>query len=77
MDIFKIQTTSWDEESFYVETDLSKDQIINVITPIVEKERDDDTGKFWYDNETLVEALKKAYPKAIVEYFVEFETITI
>ncbi len=77
MNIFRIETTSWDEESFYLQTNLSEDKIIKVITPIVQAERDNDVEENWYDNETLVEALKEAYPKATVEYFMEFETITI
>lgn len=77
MNIFKIQTTSWDEESFYLQTDLSEDKIIKVIKPIVQAERDNDVEENWYDNETLVAALQEAYPKAKVEYFMEFETITI
>lgn len=77
MNIFKIQTTSWDEESFYLQTDLSKNKIIKVIKPIVQAERDNDVEENWYDNETLTAALQEAYPKAKVEFFMEFETITI
>jgi len=75
MDIFRINTTAFEEEDFFLLTDLSVEQIEKVITPIVLKERND--GEF-YDNDDLTNALIEAYPDAIVQQYTdEFETISI
>jgi len=75
MDIFRINTTAFEEEDFFLLTDLSVEQIEKVITPIVLKERNE--GEF-YDNDELTNALIKAHPDAVIEqYGDDFETITI
>jgi hypothetical protein len=61
--LVKINTTAYSEEDFLLVTDLSNLKIELVIEPIIDKERNEDIG---YDNEDLVYALKKAYPKAII-----------
>jgi hypothetical protein len=55
-------------------TNLSREQIEEVITPIVLIERNEGEE---YNNDDLVSALQITYPNAIVEYLTEFETITI
>lgn len=75
MDIFRIKTTAWQEEDFVLLTTLNEDQIREVITPIVELEREGD-GE--YDNGSLVLALQEAYPNDTVEeYSQELYAITI
>lgn len=77
MNIFRINTTAYEEEDFHLLTSLTESQIVKVIKPIVQAERDNDIDENFYDNDTLVEALKKAYPKATIEMYQEFETINI
>lgn len=74
MNIFKINTTAYEEEDFFVQTTLTEKQIIKVIEPIVLSERD---GEEDYDNDVLVRALKKAYPNDTITMFTNFETISI
>ena len=74
MNIYKINTTAYDEEDFFLMTDLKDDEIVEVINPIVMAERD---GYEDYDNDMLVQALKKRYPKAKVFMYNNFETIII
>ena len=75
MDLFRINTTAFEDEDFILLTDLSSGQIEEVITPIVLKERNE--GEF-YDNDDLTNALIEAYPDAIVQQYTdEFETISI
>jgi hypothetical protein len=74
MNVFKINTTAYEEEDFYLLTSLTEKEIVKVIKPIVQAERDN--GNF-YDNDTLTEALKEAYPKATVEMYQGFDEITI
>lgn len=60
MQVFRVNTTAYKEEDFYLLTELSEQDIIEVITPIVNAERD---GYEEYDNEVLLDALKKRYPR--------------
>jgi len=74
MNIFEINTTAYKEENFFLMTTLSREQVVSVIEPIVHFERDGDDD---YDNDSLVRAVKRAFPKHKVEHYNEFETITI
>lgn len=74
MKVFRINTTAYKEEDFYLQTDLSEDDIVEVITPIVNAERD---GYEVYDNESLLYALEKKYPRNKIELITDFDTITI
>jgi hypothetical protein len=74
MRVIRINTTAWEEEDFYLLTTLTDDQIIEVVKPIVQAERD---GDECYDNETLVEVLKDLYPNDYVEMYEEFDKLTI
>lgn len=75
MNIFRINTTAWKEEDFILLTTLTEEQVSDVISPIVEKEREGD-GE--YDNDSLVKSLEDAYPLAIIEqYSTDLTTITI
>ncbi len=78
MDLFRINTTAFEDEDFILLTDLSAEQIKKVITPIVLKERQSGNEEDFYDNDDLTNALIEAYPDAIVKLYTdEFETITI
>ena len=79
--IVEVNTTAFQEENFVLLTDLSDEQIEEVIRPIVDKERnatedDDDT---FYDNEELFGALQETYPNNIVIFYsdTDFDTIEI
>ncbi len=74
MNIFRVSTTGYKEEDFYLQTELDEVDIVEVITPIVNAERD---GYEEYDNEYLLDALKKRYPRKKIELYVEFNLITI
>lgn len=74
MQVFRINTTAYSEEDFYLLTDLTEQDIVEVVTPIVNAERD---GYEDYDNEMLLDALKKRYPRKKIELYTEFELISI
>ena len=74
MKIFRVSTTAYKEEDFYLQTELTEEDIVEVITPIVNAERD---GYEEYDNEMLLDALIKRYPRKKIELYSEFELITI
>jgi hypothetical protein len=73
MNIFRVNTTAYEEEDFFLMTDLTEQQIAEVLTPIVELERNEIKE---YDNNDLVENLELAYPSAFIKEY-EFKTITI
>lgn len=74
MKIFRVNTTAYKEEDFYLQTDLEEQDIVEVIMPIVNAERD---GYEEYDNEILLDALQKRYPRKKIELYTEFDLITI
>jgi hypothetical protein len=74
MNIFKISTTAYKEEDFYLQTELDEVDIVEAITPIVNAERD---GYEVYDNELLLDMLIKRYPRKKIELYEEFRTIII
>jgi hypothetical protein len=74
MNLFKVNTTGYSEEDFYLQTELEEQDIIEVITPIVNRERD---GYEDYDNELLFDALKERYPRKKIKLYTEFHLITI
>ena len=74
MNIFRVSTTGYKEEDFYLQTELEEQDIVEVITPIVNVERG---GYEEYDNETLLNALIKRYPRKKIELYTEFNLITI
>ena len=72
MNIFKISTTAYKEEDFYLHTELEEQDIVEVISPIVNAERD---GYEVYDNETILNALEKRFPRKKIELYIEFPSI--
>lgn len=73
MKIFRVNTTAYEEEDFFLLTDLTEQDITEVIHPIVMAERDEEEE---YDNETIINALHKRYPHNKIEMIVEFEQLT-
>ena len=69
--VVEINTTAFEEENFILVTDLSDEQIEEVITPIVLAERNqiDNDDNVFYDNETLVSALLEKYPNNLVSFY--------
>jgi hypothetical protein len=66
LNLYQVNTTAWDEEDFLLLTSLTEKEITEVITPIVNLERENDTE---YDNDFLVRELERAYPKATVIHY--------
>jgi hypothetical protein len=63
MNIFRIKTSAWDEESFILGTQLNEKQIRSVIQPMIDEERESD---FVFSNDDYVQALREAYPKSVI-----------
>ena len=67
MRIIQINTTAFNEEDFLLLTDLTHEQIIEVIEPIVLLER---SGVRDYNNDDLVYALEMAYPDNLIKMYI-------
>lgn len=74
IEVVRLNTTEYEEEDFFLLTDLTEQEITEVVTPIVELERNEIQD---YDNDMLVENLELAYPSAFIKVYTEFKTITI
>ena len=74
MRVIRINTTAWSEEDFYLVTTLDDDQIAKVIQPIVNASRrwDDE----YYDNDSLLQALKDRFPLEYADMYTEFDKLT-
>jgi hypothetical protein len=72
MNIFRINTSAWQEEDFYLMTSLNEAKIRKVIDPMVEYERENET---MYDNEEYLIALREKYPRSVVEMHQYIELI--
>lgn len=66
--VVEISTTAYEEENFSIITNLSDNEIINAINPIVQKERKvNNCEEFFYENEDLINALMMYYPYNFVQ----------
>lgn len=74
MRIVRINTTAYREEDFFLLTTLDDKQIVEVIYPIVQEERNEE-GE--YDNDMLVDALKKEFQLEFVEIYDMIPTLEI
>jgi len=73
MRVIRINTTAFLEEDFFLLTTLTDEEISDVVTPIVDAERE---GNSYYDNDVLVSELKERYPAESV-HMILIEDITI
>ncbi len=63
MKLFEINTTAYEEENLLIITDLTDDDITEVVSLLVNAERD---GYEEYDNEIIYNALVKRYPYNVI-----------
>jgi hypothetical protein len=66
MNIFEIKTTSFNDENFYLLTDINRITIETVIEEMVRQER---AGEAFYMNEDYVDTLREKFPKAIIHHY--------
>lgn len=74
MRVIRISTTAYKEEDFYIATTIEENDIVNILQPIIDLERN---GGDTYYNETLVHALQNAFPLEYVKYHIEFDKVTL
>jgi hypothetical protein len=75
MNQFRINSTAFAEEDFLLLTDLTKEQIVNTLTPIILQEREEG---IWYYNDDLVQKLQTKYPdNFILQSDYDIYTITL
>jgi hypothetical protein len=69
--VVEINTTAFEEENFILVTDLTDEEIQEVITPIVLAERNqiENDDNVFYDNQTLVSELLEKYPNNLISFY--------
>ena len=77
--VVEINTTAFEEENFILVTDLTDEQIEEVIRPIVLAERNqiENDNDVYYDNETLVSELLEKYPNNLVSFYTDKDSIEL
>lgn len=70
--VFEIATSGWKEENFKLMTNLTAEQIREVIQPMVDKEREDDIV---LSNDEYVQALQDKYRNKIIFLYTDFELL--
>jgi hypothetical protein len=78
INLFNVNTTAFAEEDFLILTNLTEQQIIKVIEPMVLEFRNGDSDND-YDNDMLIKELEIAYPNAIIQMYCadNLDSITI
>ena len=72
LNVFEIATSGWKEENFKLMTNLTAEQIREVVQPMVDKEREDEIV---LSNDEYVQALQDKYRNKIAVIFVDFELL--
>lgn len=79
MNLFRVNTSAWNEEDFFLVTNLTEAEIEIVLAPIVQHEREEyekNEDSVLLPNEEYCNALQKAYPTAYIKmYNVDSETL--
>lgn len=70
--VFEIATSGWKEENFKLMTNLTAEQIREVIQPMVDKEREDEIV---LSNDEYVQALQDKYRNKIIFLYTDFELL--
>jgi hypothetical protein len=74
-EIFKIKTTSFPAEDFYLDTTLTPEEIKAVLSTMKQEEMEDE--QIFYDNEDYTQALERHYPDDIVNMWSSFQEVII
>ena len=72
--LVNINTTAYSEENFSLITNLTDEQIREVLEPIVEMERENEEE---YDNDGLLGALLMVYPDNYIEMVIDADMLII
>jgi hypothetical protein len=70
-----INTTAYSEENLTLITDLTDEQIIEVVTPIVEEERNDDVE--YYNDDLVIALINKFHQTNYIQQVIEADKVTI
>jgi hypothetical protein len=75
--IVEVSQNSWEEENLLLLTTLTDEQIKEVLTPLLQEEREDESGEVIYANDDMVSILSEKYPDDIVILYGEPDYLTI
>lgn len=60
MNVIEINTTAYNEENFYVITDINNEELSDILTIIVEKLREETNNE--YTNKDIITEVNSKYP---------------
>jgi hypothetical protein len=72
-----VSQNSWEEENLLLLTTLSDEQIEAVLSPLIEEERQSESGEVIYANDDMAQILSDKYPNDIVVLYAEPDYLTI
>ena len=76
MNIFKIRTSSFNEDDFFLLTDLNQATIESVINRMVAIERAEDS-EIYYSNDDYVDELMRLFPDKKITHYNEIPLIEL
>lgn len=71
---FRVKTTSFEAEDFYLDTTLTPEEIRSVILPM---KKEEETSDAFYSTEEYANKVKQEYPNDVVIYYTEMDEIII
>ena len=75
--VVNVSQNSWQDEDLLLLTTLTDEQIENTLKPLIEEERQDESGEVIYSNDDMANILSKKYPDDIVVLYAEPDYLTL
>jgi hypothetical protein len=75
--VVNVSQNSWQDEDLLLLTTLTDEQIETTLKPLIEEERQDESGEVIYSNEDMANILSEKYPDDIVVLYAEPDYLTI
>jgi len=75
--VVNVSQNSWQDEDLLLLTTLTDEQIETTLKPLIEEERQDESGEVIYSNEDMANILSEKYPDDIVVLYAEPDYLTL
>ena len=75
--VVNVSQNSWQDEDLLLLTTLTDEQIETTLSPLLNEERQDESGEVIYSNDDMANILSKKYPHDIVVLYAEPDYLTI
>ena len=75
--VVNVSQNSWQDEDLLLLTTLTDEQIESTLSPLIEEERQDESGEVIYSNEDMANILSEKYANDIVVLYAEPDYLTL